>query len=68
MLVVQRHARFPTSGHSPFQVDKKYSDLYPTLGPEGKMLAGMVTHTDEMIGGIVTELNSSGLLANTVIM
>jgi len=31
-------------------------------------LCGMVTHTDEMIGDIVTELNNTGLLANSILI
>ena len=54
--------------HSPFQVDSKYSDLYPDLGPEMKNLCGMVTHTDEMIGDIVQALNTTGVLSNSVII
>ena len=54
--------------HSPFQVDKNYPDLYPTLGTQGAALAGMVTHTDEMIGDIVDALNATKLLPNTFII
>ena len=50
------------------QVDQQYSDLYPDLGPEMKNLCGMVTHTDAMIGDIVDELNTTGLLDNTVLI
>ena len=41
--------------HSPFQVDQLYKDMYPQLAgsPVRQALAGMVTHTDEMIGDIV---------------
>ena len=56
--------------HSPFQVDKKYSDMYPHLpaGSERQILAGMITHTDEMIGDIVSALTTTGLLDNTIIV
>ena len=43
--------------HSPFQVDQLYKDMYPQLAgsPVRQALAGMVTHTDEMIGDIVRQ-------------
>merc|ERR1712048_584683 len=56
--------------HSPYQVDKRYRDMYPSLAdaPEEQNLAGMLTHNDDMIGDIVNALNSTGLLQNTIII
>ena len=56
--------------HSPDQVDQKYKDLYPALQstPQNQALAGMITHTDEMVGDIVAALNASGLYENTIIV
>lgn len=56
--------------HSPFQVDKKYQDMYPELDgmTERQNLAGMVTHNDDMIHDIVEALNTTGLLDNTILV
>ncbi len=55
--------------HSPDQVDQKWKDMYPSLAayPERQALCGMITHTDAMVGDIVTALNTTGLYDNTVI-
>merc|ERR1719323_2418159 len=41
--------------HSPYQAPKKYRDMYPHLAskPESQNLAGMITHTDDMVEDIV---------------
>ena len=56
--------------HSPDQVDQSYKNLYPHLAstPQGQALAGMITHTDAMVGDIVTALHRTGLYRNTVII
>ena len=53
--------------HSPYQVDAKYRALYPQLQkyPQSQNLAGMITHTDEMIGDIIDALNETRQLPNT---
>ena len=56
--------------HSPYQVDQKYKDMYPHLAskPETQALAGMITHTDDMVEDIVQALKSTGLYENTIII
>ena len=56
--------------HAPFQVDTKYLELYPHLAstPEQQALAGMITHTDAMVGDIIDALNSSGALPHTLVI
>ena len=55
--------------HSPFQVDQMYKDLYPQLANSTvrQTLAGMVTHTDEMIGDIITALKATAQWNNTLV-
>ena len=56
--------------HSPYQVDQRYKDMYPHLAskPESQALAGMITHTDDMVEDIVQTLKSTGLYENTIIV
>jgi hypothetical protein len=56
--------------HSPFQVDQMYKDLYPQLANSTvrQTLAGMVTHTDEMIGDIITALRATTQWNNTLVV
>jgi len=44
--------------------------MYPELAstPERQNIAGMITHTDAMVGDIVQALNSTGLYDNTIII
>eukprot|EP01051_Picozoa_sp_SAG22_P006028 SAG22_NODE_380_length_11402_cov_8.514154_5_plen_167_part_00 len=68
--ISRAHARRPFQEcHSPFQVDANYSDLYPQLpmGPR-RILPGMVTHTDEMVGDIVATLRANGQWDDTLII
>ena len=56
--------------HSPYQVDPKYRHLYPELDgqPQAQNLAGMVTHTDEMVGDIYDSLTETTWLNNTILV
>lgn len=56
--------------HSPYQVDKKYREMYPELDayPERQNLAGMITHNDDMLGDVISALNSTGVLDNTIVV
>lgn len=56
--------------HAPFQVDGKYLDMYPHLAhtPQRQALAGMISHTDEMVGDIVDALGDSGALPRTLVI
>ena len=54
--------------HSPLQVDPKYTALYPELAGDAAMqtLFGMVTHTDDMVRDILSELERHHYLENLV--
>ena len=56
--------------HSPYQAPQKYKDMYPHLAskPESQNLAGMITHTDDMVEDIVQTLKSTGVYENTIII
>ena len=56
--------------HSPYQAPQKYKDMYPHLAskPESQNLAGMITHTDDMVEDIVQTLKRTGVYENTIII
>ena len=57
------------SVHSPLQVPKKYTDMYPHISNQArKTFSGMVTAMDEAVGNITTALEQSGMLDNTFIV
>ena len=57
--------------HGPFNVDKKYYDLYKneaSLSDEQKSFYGMITNIDENIGLLDKKLDELGLKENTILI
>ncbi|XP_076040498.1 arylsulfatase B-like [Oratosquilla oratoria] len=55
--------------HGPHQVPKEYSNMYPdTMTQTKKVLYGMVTAMDDVVGQIVAALKEEGLYDNTIIV
>jgi len=60
----------PTNApHSPFHVDKKYSDLYlEKCDPQTAAFLGMITNIDENMGRLMKKLDEWNLTDNTLLI
>ena len=57
------------SVHPPLSVPKEYYDLYPNMKHGNRrIVSGMVSAMDDAIGMVIEELNTTGLLDNTIIL
>ena len=54
--------------HSPYQVDAAWTDLYPQLDGDRRVLAGMITHTDAMLGGVLDALGAAALARDALVV
>ncbi len=53
--------------HYPMHAPEKYLDRYPSLPPDRRIMAAMVSAVDDGVGRIVASLKSQGLYDDTII-
>ncbi len=59
----------PNAPHTPLQATAEYAERYAEVEPPGKRIfAAMVSSVDDYVGDVVAELQSHGLLENTLIV
>jgi len=56
------------SMHAPLEVPSKYSDLYPDHSDDFKIMNGMASISDEVLGNMTAELKARGMWNSTLII